>query len=113
MQRMQQVQHMQLVQSMKQLRVVIAEDSKALRDLLDRRLSVIEGLNVVGAVANGIEAIKAVKDLEPHILILDISMPFKNGIEVLKELRQEDSSTVVIMLTDDPDLFTGRACLEA
>ena len=99
-------------ESLKELNIVIAEDSELFRNVLQQTLSDIDGFNIIGTVANGVDAVRVVKELKPHVLILDITMPIKNGIEVLKEIREEDSSPVVIMFTADPDPFVRKLCLE-
>lgn len=81
--------------------------------LLSRTLSVIVGFKVVGTAANGVRAIELTRELKPDVLVLDITMPFKDGIEVLKEIRAEDSSTVIVMFTADTSPPTRRICLEA
>lgn len=98
---------------MKPLRIVIADDSEIFRDLLHRSLRIIAGFNVVGIAADGFEALQLTRELKPRVLILDISMPHKDGIEVLKAIRTNDSSTVVIMFTADPVSYLRKTCLEA
>ena len=81
--------------------------------LIQRLLSVITGFVVVGTATNGVEAIELVKSLKPHVLVLDFSMPHKNGFEVIKEIRKDDSSTVIIVFTADPSPFIRDMCLDA
>jgi CheY-like chemotaxis protein len=96
----------------KKLSIVIAEDSEVIRDVLQRILKAIEGFFVVGAASDGAEAIQMVGELSPDVLILDLNMPQKDGLEVLKEIRTSDSSTVVIMFTADTSPITRQFCLE-
>ena len=98
---------------MKELKIIIADDSEALRILLHRTLSVIENFRVVGIATDGVEAIRVARELEPHVLVLDISMPLKDGIDVLYEIRAELSSTVIVMFTADPSLLNRTICMEA
>jgi CheY-like chemotaxis protein len=97
----------------KQLEIVIAEDSSAMMVLIQRLLSVITGFVVVGTATNGVEAIQLVKSLKPHVLVLDFSMPLKNGLEVIEEIRKDDSSTIIIMFTGEPSPAIRDVCLEA
>jgi DNA-binding NarL/FixJ family response regulator len=97
----------------KKLRIVIAEDSAVFRELIHRTLRVIVGFEIVGTAADGVEALRLVRELKPHVLILDISMPLLSGIEVLKEIRPDDSSTVIIMFTADPSPDISKFCLAA
>lgn len=97
---------------MKQLQILIAEDFKPLSDMLKRTLSVIEGIEVVGVAEDGIEALRLLRELKPRVLILDISMPRKDGIQVLREIRAEDTSTVIIMFTGESSLVLRTVCQE-
>jgi DNA-binding NarL/FixJ family response regulator len=97
----------------KYLKIVIAEDSKILSDILQRTLAGIEGFMVVGVAPDGVEAMRLVRELNPDVLVLDISMPLKDGIEVLKEIHAEDFSTVIVMYTSDLNPLTRTTCLEA
>jgi len=96
----------------KQLKIVIAEDFKPLSDMLSRTLSAIEGIEIVGVAEDGVEALRLVRELKPRVLILDISMPRKDGIKVLREIRAEDTSTVIIMFTGEPSLALRTICHE-
>jgi len=93
------------------LRIVIADDTTMLRRLIERALSELEGCNVVGTAEDGVEALRLVRELRPHLLVLDISMPRMNGIEVLEEIRRADSEVVIVMLTADEAL--RQRCLQA
>ena len=97
---------------LKELKIVIADDSKLISDLLRKALSRIQGFKIIGVAENGIAALEMVRKREPHVLVLDISMPFKDGIEVLEELRAEGSTVVIIMFTVGPPPFAKKACLD-
>jgi DNA-binding NarL/FixJ family response regulator len=88
----------------KPLHVVIADDAYEIRSLLDLVLSEIEGIAISGKAKDGVEALRMVNELRPDIVVLDISMPEKNGIEVLREIRRDDRSTTIIIFTIDPQL---------
>jgi two-component system, NarL family, invasion response regulator UvrY len=86
------------------LRVLIADDADEIRSLLDMVLSEIAGLVISGKAKNGVEALRMVKELHPDVVVLDVSMPEKSGIEVLQEIRKDDLSTTIIIFTIDPQL---------
>ncbi len=96
---------------MKELKVVIADDSESIRALLQHSLSRVEGLKIVGVAQNGAEATRMINDLTPDLVVLDISMPRKNGIEVLKEVRRDNSSSTIVMFTGDPSKDLQEVCL--
>jgi two-component system, NarL family, invasion response regulator UvrY len=88
----------------KPLRVVIADDADEIRSLLDLVLSEIDGLVISGKAKNGAEALMMVRELHPDVVVLDVSMPEKSGIEVLREVRKDDQTTIIIMFTIDPQV---------
>jgi CheY-like chemotaxis protein len=63
--------------------------------------------------ADGDEGLNMVHGLQPDILVLDISMPHRNGIQVLKEIRAEDPGMVIVMFTTDSSTLLKQVCLEA
>jgi two-component system LytT family response regulator len=71
------------------LRVVIVDDEEPARALLREYVGGAEGVEIVGECRNGFEAVKAVNDLAPDLLFLDIQMPKLNGFEVLELLGRE------------------------
>ncbi len=80
--------------------------------MLSRTLSALEGIEVVGVAADGVEALRLVREHKPRVLVLDISMPHKDGIQVLKEIRAEDTSTVIIIFTGESSLVLRTVCQE-
>ena len=100
------------MESLKDLKIVVADDSKLIRDVVGRAFSKVDGLKVVGQAENGIEALELVREHNPHVLVLDISMPLKDGIEVLEELRAAGSTTVIVIFTADSSPFAKKACLD-
>ena len=84
---------------MKELKIVIAEDSEALRILLKRTLSSIENFTVVGTAEDGVEAVGLARELEPHVLVLDISMPGLDGLETARHLAAFEPRPAVVFCT--------------
>lgn len=79
------------------MRILIAEDEKDLNALLKKRLE--EQSYSVDACFDGQEAIDYIACTEYDVIMLDIMMPKKSGLEVLKVLRQKDRRTPVLLLT--------------
>lgn len=97
---------------MKDLRIVLVDDSPLIRDYLDTTLARINGCTVVGMAADGIEAVNVIRELRPQVVVLDITMPHRNGIEVLREIRKQDLDMVIIMFTADPSVMLEDICLK-
>ena len=81
------------------IKILIADDHALLREGIRRVLSYEDDLEVVGEAEDGEDAIKQTQKLMPDILLLDINMPVKNGIEVAKELSSKKVSIKIIALT--------------
>ena len=77
--------------------ILVADDDPDIRDILKDTLNSL-GARVVTA-ANGQECLDRAETDAPDLILLDIEMPIKNGLEVLKELRQSGSEMSVIMIT--------------
>jgi len=80
----------------KRLKVIIVDDEAPARALLSEYLADHPDLEVVAECANGFEAVKAVHELSPDLMLLDVQMPKLDGIEVLELL---DSPPAVIFTT--------------
>lgn len=78
--------------------VLIVDDSSFMRKLISKIL-VKNGYIVAGEAENGISALQQYKELSPDIVTLDITMKEKNGIDVLKDIIEYDSSANVIMVS--------------
>jgi DNA-binding NarL/FixJ family response regulator len=98
---------------LKELRVVVADDSELIRGLLDQSLSYLPGVNIVGMAEDGAQAIRMIAEHKPNVLVLDIEMPQKSGIEVLKHIRCKDASLMIVMFTANPSSDVREACLDA
>ncbi len=73
----------------KAVRVVLADDHTLVRQGLKRIIEEDREYEIVGEASDGEEAIKLVKELRPHVLILDLSMPGVPGFEVMESLKDE------------------------
>ncbi len=82
------------------LRVLIVDDEEPARKLLREYLAGIPSLVVAGECADGFQAVKAVADLDPDLLLLDIQMPKLDGFEVL-ELIEREIAVVFITAYDE------------
>lgn len=87
------------------LRVLIADDHTVVRQGIRGVLEEVEGLEVVAEAGDGDEALALVKELEPDVVVLDVNMPGKTGLEVAKALRDDGASVRILILSmhDDPE----------
>ena len=84
------------------MRVLIVDDSKIVCDRLHQMLINIAGVEIVGQAHNAEDAIASILELKPDVVILDIRLPGKSGIDVLKDIRAKKLPIRVIMLTNYP-----------
>jgi two-component system invasion response regulator UvrY len=92
------------------INIFIIDDHSIMRDGLKKILSQEADMKVVGEAANYHEAISGVTSLNPDIVVLDISLPGRNGLDILKELKMIDPKLKVLILSMHPeDRFALRA----
>ena len=84
---------------MNKTRVMIADDHSLIREGLRQLLEFDGSIEVVGEVSNGVECLEKLDYYNPEVLLLDINMPEKNGIEVLRQMKTENSLVKVLILT--------------
>jgi len=91
------------------LKVLIADDHAIVRQGLRQILTEIPELSVVGEVDNGQDALTRVRAEPWDVLVLDMSMPGRGGLDVLKDVRRERPETRVLVLSMHPeDQFAVR-----
>lgn len=81
------------------IKVMITDDHVMMREGIKQLLEFDGSIKVIEEAGNGVECIEKLKTCHPDILLLDINMPEKNGIEVLKELKETNNNVKVLMLT--------------
>ena len=84
----------------KSKRVVIIDDNEDITNVFSDILE-MGGFKVVGIGHDGKEAVSLYKKHKPDFIFLDVTMPIMNGIQALKEIKEEDSKANVIMVTAD------------
>lgn len=92
------------------IKVIIADDHELMREGVKKIINQEPGMEIAGEASNSVELYERIEDTEFDILVLDISMPGKSGIEIMKELKVSKNKIKVIILTMHPeDRFALRA----
>lgn len=86
--------------------VMVVDDHDLIREGLNRIISFEEDLLIVGQFKNGEEMLNSLKEDIPDVVLLDINMPIKNGLDTLKILKKIYSNIKVVMLTVENDRKT-------
>jgi len=81
------------------IKVMIADDHILMREGIKQLLEIDGNIEVIAEAGDGNECLEKLKMNCPDVLLLDINMPEKNGIEVLREIKNENLSIKVLMLT--------------
>jgi NarL family two-component system response regulator LiaR len=88
---------------MQKIRVLIVDDHTIVRDGICALLALAGDMEVVGEAENGSEAIRMVRETEPNIVLMDISMPIMGGLEATRRICKEFPRTRVLVLTQYDD----------
>jgi DNA-binding NarL/FixJ family response regulator len=85
----------------RQIRLVVADDNPMVREGLRSAMATTDDLVTVGMAADGHEALRLARELNPDVLVLDHRMPGQRGLDVAAQLRAEDSDIAIVMFTLD------------
>lgn len=88
---------------MEDIRVLIIEDDPMVIEINSKVVQACPGFTVVASARSGATGIEAINKFKPNLVILDIFMPQKNGLEFLKEMRQKGLDMDIIMVTASQD----------
>lgn len=93
-------------------KVMIVDDERGLRSLLKKTVPWEDlGLSFAGEAASGIEAINIIDEIQPHIVFVDIRMPFMDGIEFSKLAIRRYPNLKIIVLTAFEDFSYAKECI--
>ena len=92
--------------------VLIADDHALVRDGLRHILQEAHGFEVAGEAYDGISTVALVRATEAQLLVLDLSMPGRNGIELIKQIKEEKPALRILVLTMHCLLYTSDAADE-
>jgi DNA-binding NarL/FixJ family response regulator len=81
------------------IRVLIVDDEPLFVEMVEAMLGAENDIEVVGVAADGDEGVRLAAELEPDVIVMDISMPGKNGIEATREIKARNSQARILILT--------------
>lgn len=96
----------------KQIRILLVEDHLLTRIGLKAVIERTADLKVVGEAEDGEQAINAVEELNPDLILMDVGMPILDGIEASKRIKEKHPDTAIVMLTshdNERDIFASLA----
>jgi len=92
------------------IRVLIADDHHVVRGGIRALLETEEDIDVIDEAADGVETVLKTRSLNPDVILMDLMMPRKTGIEAIGEIKQEDPDARILVLTsysDDEKVFAA------
>lgn len=81
------------------IRVLVVDDEPLFMDMVQALLAVEEGVEVIGTAKHGQQAVKLARELEPDVIVMDVSMPVMDGLDATREIRAQDPGASVLILT--------------
>lgn len=98
---------------MRSIRVLLVDDHALVREGIRSLLQLYEDIEVVGEAGDGREAIQKTRELEPDIVVMDISMPSMGGVEATRQILKEKPVAKIVVLSRYDNLSYARSLLEA
>ncbi len=95
------------------IRILIADDHPVVRKGIKALLNTEPGLEVVGEAADGEQAVTKARILKPDVILMDLSMPRKDGVQAISEIRQEIPEAKILVLTSFAEDKRVIAAIEA
>ncbi len=94
------------------LKLMIVDDSNIIRRRIERCNKESNKYDVVALAKNGVEAVKAFKDVEPDIVTMDLTMPEMDGVECIEALVAINPEILILVISALSDKATGIEALE-
>lgn len=92
------------------IRVLVVDDHPLVRRGLCSEISFTRGLSVVGEARNGVEAVELARQLNPTVVLMDLVLPLKDGIEAIREIVAHNPEARILVLTsffDDERIYSA------
>jgi len=97
------------------LRTLVVDDHEDLRRLLKSMLQETTECVIVGEATDGLQAVEQAKELQPDLILLDLSLPKLNGMEAGRRIRKLSPNSKIVFLSQDdsPEIVQGALALGA
>ena len=95
------------------MRVLVVDDHQAFRHALSSALDMVDEIEVAGQAGGGLAACQEAEQLDPDVIIMDLSMPDLSGIDAMKRIHERRPGLPVVILTAHADDGTEREAREA
>ncbi len=92
------------------IRILIADDHAIVREGLQTLINAKPGMELVGQASDGVEAAQLAAALQPDVILLDMAMPRKDGLEAIRDIKQDNPNARILVLTsfdDDERVFSA------
>jgi len=98
---------------MNKVKLLVVDDHHIMRDTLEAFLSHDENITIVGLAENGMEAVEMIKKNPADVVLMDLSMPFMDGIEATKVITESYPDIKILALTMHDDISLLSEAIEA
>ena len=82
-----------------EIRVLVVDDEPLFVEMIKAMLGAESGIDVVGTAGDGRTAVQLARELDPDVIVMDVSMPIMDGIEATSRIREADPNACVLILT--------------
>jgi DNA-binding NarL/FixJ family response regulator len=86
-----------------QIRILIADDHPIVRQGLELVFSTHADLDLVAQATDGQEAVHLARETKPDVIVIDLQMPIKDGLQAIEEIKELDQAAQILVLTSFPD----------
>ena len=93
------------------IRVLVVDDSEPWRRYFSNTLGKQPGLQVIGAVSDGLEAVHRAEEVQPDLILLDIGLPTLNGIEAARRIREVSPASRILFVSENRDSDIAKEAL--
>ena len=93
------------------IRVLVVEDYESWRNYISATVGKQQGLQVIGEVSDGLEAVQIAEELQPDLILLDIGLPTLNGIEAARRIRGVSPASKILFVSENRDWDIAKEAL--